>query len=163
MFDAVTVSGERTVGDVFVAIVRLWLAQPSSSLLVAVLAIAFGFPLHGEAPLWLAVLGAIAWASIMVLFFLALQTWKITSQARAMGALVYTFDEQGVRCQHGSMVTSVPWSGIVRVKLTDRTCFLYVSPSVMWVFPRRHLTSDQASCLCALARNARVRLEGATP
>lgn len=160
MTDAVTLTARRTFWGTFPRMAELWFSGPSGYISTLVIIALFTFAFSNGAPMWLAVIGGLAWVAMMLPFLFAMQSWITIRHAREAGLPVFTFDKEGAGCKSGKLEARAPWSGINRVRLTRRTCFVYVTKRSVWFFGRGELTSSEETALLAFVRASDVKLQG---
>jgi len=156
----VTVTAKRTLPRSFVVATQLWFGTPSGYVSVVVLAGVMAYVCYDAASPRLTILAGLAWVTAMVPFVLAMQAWKITHWSRTVGQPVFSFDAENVTCKSGDMVTRIPWSGIKRLRLTNKTCFVYLTTRVAWFFSRSEMSKLDEAALLDFARLSNVRVAG---
>ncbi|WP_458072369.1 YcxB family protein [Rhodanobacter sp. BL-MT-08] len=90
----------------------------------------------------------------------AAQAWTALQASRKRGSPKFRFDREGISCDSGKLHTSASWSGVNRIRLTRRTCFIYLSPRCAWFFGRDELTPEDESLLFDFAKSENVKFHG---
>lgn len=157
---SVTFTSQRTFGSTFVRAAQIWFSRPSGYVSTLVIIGIFTFALHGTGPLWLAALGGFAWIALMLPFLFAMQSWTTVRAARRTGLPLFKFDSKGMSCNSGQLQMSTPWTGINQMRLTRRSCFVYVTPRAAWFFGRNELSAEDEAQLLGFARASNVKLLG---
>lgn len=156
----VTLTSRRTFGSNFIRIAQMWFAGPSGYISVLVIVGIFTFISYNTQPIWLAALGGIAWIAFMLPCLFAMQSWIALRATHSRGMPIFKFDSNGISCDSGKLHTSAPWSGINRLRLTRRTCFVYLTPRCAWFFGRNELSPQDEALLFNFAKASHVRLQG---
>lgn len=160
MNSTVSVTAKRSFAGSFSIATQLWFATPSGYLSIVFIAAMMAYIFYDPGYPWIAIGGGLAWVAVMLLFVFTVQAWKITKWSQTMGQPVYLFDEESATCQSGQMVTRIPWSGIKRIRLTRKTCFLYITKQTVWFFGRDELSKQDESTMLEFARRSNVKLTG---
>ncbi|RUL72167.1 hypothetical protein [Dyella choica] len=155
-----TFKAKRTFFNSFMVVIKLWLRTKWSYLFLTGLAAVMALAFNTLAPLWLAILGGLAWAVAMVPLLLVLQAWKIMSLSRKLGLPTFSFDEEGAACKGGEIETRIAWSGVKRMRFVGTTCLVYLTPSIAWFFDSCDLSQQELSIITDYARRAKVELIG---
>lgn len=156
----VTFTSSRTFGSNFVRVAQMWFAGAAGYVSILVIVGVFSAISYGSQPIWMGALGGAAWVAIMLPCFFALQAWTAVQASRKRGNPKFKFDRDGISCESGKLHTSAPWAGINRIRLTRRTCFVYLSPRCAWFFGRDELTPEDESQLFNFARAENVKFQG---
>ena len=150
----------RTFGDIYGAIAQLWLFTRSGYLGMLLMAGVMAGVFSLSSPWWVAIVGALAWTAVIWPCMLALQSWKTLRHWKREGPSTFTFDAEGVHCRARHVETRVLWTGMVRVKLTKRRCFLYFTPRLAWFLRRADLGPEGEAAVLAFAAEAGVQVDG---
>ena len=160
MEPSISITPIRTYRDTFGAVTQLWLDTPSGRWGILFMAALMSVVFSLSAPWWIGITGGLFWALAMWLFLLALQSWKIMQASRREGASTFTFDDSGVLCRARTMEVRVPWSGMVRVRMTKQRCFLYFTPRCAWFIRRDGMKPGEEAAILALAGKAGCKIGG---
>ncbi|HEY4144735.1 YcxB family protein [Pinirhizobacter sp.] len=158
MDEVITVSARRTFLQSFVVVLQLWFGAPTGYVATVGLAAFMAYLFYDAGSPWVTAVAGLAWVALMIPFVLAMQAWKITRWYHALGQPVFLFDADSATLKSGDMVTRIPWSGIKRVKLTGKTCFLYITPRLAWYFARNEVSKQDEVGILNFAQMANVRL-----
>ncbi|MHA6206253.1 YcxB family protein [Dyella soli] len=160
MDDVVTVTAKRTFTSSFVVAAQLWFGTASGYVSALVLAAIMAYVFHDAGSPWITAAAGVAWVALMIPFVLGLQAWRIARWYRTLGPPVFSFDPDSATCRCGEMVTRMPWSGIRRIRLTRKTCFVYITPRAAWFFAREEISRHDEAALLDFARRSGVQLDG---
>ena len=162
MDSVITFSSKRTFARSFRITLQLWFAAPYGYAFTAGLAAFMGYLFYDSGSPWMTALSGIAWVAVMLPLLLAAQAWKIWRWYRTAGQPTFFFDAEGATLKSGEVVVRVPWSGIKRILLTRRTCFLYLAPRVAWFFERDEVSQQDEQRILDFAKGASVTSSNST-
>ncbi|HTV85830.1 MAG TPA: hypothetical protein VME63_10500 [Dyella sp.] len=160
MSEVITVSARRTFKRSFVVAVQLWFGAPSGYAATIGLAALMAYLFYDGRSPWMTGITGIAWVALMIPFVLAMQAWKITRWYHALGQPILSFDAESATLRSGDIVTRIPWSGVKRIKLTGKTCFIYITPRLAWYFARDEANRQDEKGILNFAQRANVQLVG---
>ena len=155
-----SITPQRTFADAYGAVMQLWLARPSAYGWMLLMVAIVGAAASVSAPWWVGLMTGVVWLAVVCPLLVALQARKIMRALEREGPSTFTFDVEAVTCQSRSIHVRVLWTGMARVWLTKRRCFLYFTPRVAWFFQRSELRSEGEAAVLAFARTAGVKVEG---
>lgn len=160
MSDSFSITPTRTFGDAYGAIMQLRLARLSAYGGMLLSACFVGAAAWLSAPWWVGLITGVVWLVLVWPLLMALQARKIMRTLEREGPSTFTFDAEAVTYQSRSIHVRVLWTGMARVWLTKRRCFLYFTPRVAWFFQRSELRPEGEAAVLAFARAAGVKVEG---